>query len=303
MSLKYISLACLLCINGYLSYAQDSLVVNKLTVLSNAQFLGPVSIPASVNGLSVASPTGLSLTANEVNVKSGPLYLGYRTTTNTLIQTNGGNVGIGTSNPIARLHVHGGSIKLTNPSAYPWGVNIDMKLNETWAREYSISYDSLSKMLAMGVYANAGTMHYAYIGGNTTTGLAYDAPWMVFRPDGSIGIGTTDTKGYKLAVAGSMIAEKIKVKNYTAWPDFVFHADYELPSLQSVEEYVTKYHHLPNMPSAKEVAAEGLDLGDMNRKLLQKVEELTLYLIAERKEREEMKKEIIELKKMITNKP
>ncbi len=106
---------------------------------------------------------------------------------------------------------------------------------------------------------------------------------------GNVGIGVTDTKGYKLAVGGSMIAEKIKVKLKTAWPDYVFAPEYTLPSLQEVEAHIKQYQHLPDMPSAKEVAAEGIDLGEMNRKLLQKVEELTLYIIDLKKEVEALK--------------
>jgi len=101
---------------------------------------------------------------------------------------------------------------------------------------------------------------------------------------GNIGVGVTDTKGYKLAVGGSMVAESIKVKLKTAWPDYVFAPAYKLPSLQEVEDHIKQHQHLPGMPSAKEVAAEGIDLGEMNRKLLQKVEELTLYIIELRKE-------------------
>lgn len=101
---------------------------------------------------------------------------------------------------------------------------------------------------------------------------------------GNIGVGVTDTKGYKLAVGGSMVTESIKVKLKTAWPDYVFAPAYKLPSLQEVEDHIKQHQHLPGMPSAKEVAAEGIDLGEMNRKLLQKVEELTLYIIELRKE-------------------
>lgn len=100
---------------------------------------------------------------------------------------------------------------------------------------------------------------------------------------GNVGVGVTDTKGYKLAVGGSMVTESIKVKLKTAWPDYVFAPEYKLPSLQEVEAHIKQHQHLPDMPSAKEVAAEGLDLGEMNKKLLQKVEELTLYILRQEK--------------------
>lgn len=95
---------------------------------------------------------------------------------------------------------------------------------------------------------------------------------------GNVGIGTTSTGIHKLAVEGSIGARKVKV-NQTGWADFVFEPDYQLPSLQEVERFVRKHKHLPDIPSAKEVEDEGLDLGEMNRRLLQKIEEQMLYII------------------------
>jgi len=118
---------------------------------------------------------------------------------------------------------------------------------------------------------------------------------MMVKADGSVGIGATDTKGYLLAVGGSMIAEKIKVKMKTAWPDYVFAPGYELPRLEYIEKYIADHQHLPDMPSAKEVAAEGLDVAEMNKKLVQKVEELTLYLIEQQKQMNQMQETIRQL--------
>jgi hypothetical protein len=111
--------------------------------------------------------------------------------------------------------------------------------------------------------------------------------------NGNMGLGiTTVPTGYKLAVKGNLIAEKIVVKNSTAWPDFVFKKDYKLPSLNEVEQFISKNSHLPEIPSAGEVETNGQDVGEMNRLLLKKVEELTLYLIQQGKEIENLKKEI-----------
>jgi hypothetical protein len=109
--------------------------------------------------------------------------------------------------------------------------------------------------------------------------------------NGNVAIGTTDPKGHKLAVAGSIIAEKIKVKTYANWPDFVFNADYKLPSLQQLEAFIIANKHLPEIPSANDIAENGHDLGEMNKKLLQKVEELTLYVIDLQKQLDVLKKQ------------
>jgi len=99
---------------------------------------------------------------------------------------------------------------------------------------------------------------------------------------GNMGIGTQDTRGYKLAVSGNMIAESVKVQLRSAWPDYVFANDYKLPSLEETEKHINEKGHLPGIPSASEVKANGIDLGEMNAKLLKKIEELTLYVIKER---------------------
>jgi hypothetical protein len=105
---------------------------------------------------------------------------------------------------------------------------------------------------------------------------------------GSIMIGTTtDAKGYKLAVNGGVVANAVTVKVYP-WADYVFNKDYKLPTLIEVKDYVDKNNHLPDMPSEKEVADNGFNLGEMNKILTKKVEELTLYLIEQNKRIEKL---------------
>jgi len=96
--------------------------------------------------------------------------------------------------------------------------------------------------------------------------------------NGNVGIGTTVPRA-KLAVEGNILAKEIKVTNNIAVPDYVFEPDYNLPSLSEVQTYVKENKHLPEIPSAKDIERDGLDLGEMNLLLLKKVEELTLYVI------------------------
>lgn len=101
---------------------------------------------------------------------------------------------------------------------------------------------------------------------------------------GNVGIGVADTRGYKLAVGGAMIAESVMVKLQGSWPDFVFLPGYSLPNLLDVEKYIREKGHLPGIPSALEVKNEGINLGEMNAKLLKQIEELTLHLIEKDKQ-------------------
>ncbi|WP_320052048.1 hypothetical protein [uncultured Acetobacteroides sp.] len=108
----------------------------------------------------------------------------------------------------------------------------------------------------------------------------------------NVGIGTYDTKGHKLAVAGSMVAEQVVVKLRDQWPDYVFDPTYSAMPLSKVETYVKQNGHLPDVPSEKELQEQGVDLVKMNATLLKKVEELTLHVI-------EQNKAITELKQVV----
>jgi hypothetical protein len=107
----------------------------------------------------------------------------------------------------------------------------------------------------------------------------------------AVGIGTTTTGSFKLAVEGKIGAREIRVTSTSPWPDYVFARHYELPSLANLEQYIKENKHLPNIPSAQEVKDKGIELGDMNARLLEKIEELTLYIIELNKKIEELKKE------------
>lgn len=89
---------------------------------------------------------------------------------------------------------------------------------------------------------------------------------------------------YRLILDGKMIAEEVRIQNSTSWPDYVFADEYKLLSLKEVEESINQNHHLPGVPSAKEVESEGIALGEMSKILMEKIEELTLYTIKQQKE-------------------
>ncbi|RBL93321.1 hypothetical protein [Chitinophaga flava] len=115
---------------------------------------------------------------------------------------------------------------------------------------------------------------------------------------GSVSIGTPSPKS-ELTVNGTITTKKIKVTAEN-WPDYVFRKDYVLPSLQDVENFITTRQHLPGIPAAATVEKEGLELGEINQKLLQKIEELTLYLIDEHKKNKELEKQVSLLNERLT---
>jgi len=115
--------------------------------------------------------------------------------------------------------------------------------------------------------------------------------------DGSVGIGTTNTGSFKLAVEGKVGAREFVATLTNPFPDYVFAKEYKLMSLLELESYVNTNKHLPDIPTAAEVNKNGINLAEMNTTLVKKVEELTLYVIDQNKKIEEMQKEIINLKK------
>lgn len=104
---------------------------------------------------------------------------------------------------------------------------------------------------------------------------------------GNVGIGTTAIGTWKLAVGGKIRAEEVKVE--TGWADYVFTEGYDLPTMEEVEKHIQENGHLINIPSAAEVKANGIEIGHMNKLLLEKIEELTLYILKMDKEIQALK--------------
>jgi len=144
----------------------------------------------------------------------------------------------------------------------------------------------------IGVYAiangTAGTRTGLYAtasGGTTNNWAGYFASGNVYVTN-ELRIGDTGgADGYKVSVNGKMICEELKVEDSGSWPDYVFEKEYELKSLEEVEASINENGHLPGIPSAAQITEDGgYHVGDMQRRTIEKVEELTLYLIESNKQ-------------------
>lgn len=109
--------------------------------------------------------------------------------------------------------------------------------------------------------------------------------------DGRVGIGgiNSHATGYKLSVRGKIMCEEVRVQLYAAWPDYVFDNAYPLRSLPELEKFILNNKHLPGIPKAATIEKDGLDMGDMQKRMMEKIEELTLYIIQQQKEIEALK--------------
>jgi hypothetical protein len=226
--------------------------LQKLDVVGNLRISGSIMRPDNA-GLAMQLGNGTNA------IYGNTAFYDIVGTNQRMLISETGNVGIGTSLPTANLH-----LKATGNSTL------------------KVESSNVSIIHLASTFGNA--MINNYNDGSLRINNAYDASLshIVVNSAGNVGIGTaTIPVGYKMAVAGNIIVDKIKVRKSTngTWPDFVFKKDYQLPSLSEIESFVNENSHLPEIPSAAEIEKEGQDLGEMNRLLLKKVEELTLYLI------------------------
>lgn len=202
-------------------------------------------------------------------------YIGGNTTDPSAYQSpwmtfkGNGFVGINTLTPSARLEISGGPLWTTN------GWRKSLKIQHDAAVEFT----GLDKSFGLGT---SGNMFYFFHTKQDGTGPA-DYYMVANGNTGNVTIGGgLDTQEavtpYKLAVNGAIGARRIRVQQ-GPWADHVFYDDYDLPKLSDIEKYIKKNKHLEGIPSQEEVHKDGIDLGEMNKLLLQKIEELTLHII------------------------
>lgn len=201
-----------------------------------------------------------------------------------------GKVGIGTTNPTAGLQLGDlnpniDSKQILIPGVYNFerlklgqlgnGNTVLEMVNHTGTNS------SYGVRLTANIDAGGPGLQFQYAAPKTSYDSLNYQTGLFMSVSGQIGIGT-NTPNAKLGVKGNIRATEIKVENAN-WPDFVFAKDYQLPTLQETERHIKEKGHLPGIPSATEVKSNGIYLGEMNSKLLQKIEELTLHLINENK--------------------
>jgi hypothetical protein len=185
-----------------------------------------------------------------------------------------GNIGIGTATPGDKLSVIGNiSVPLLS------GIGSVLSDRGTYDGKsfgnYSLGWygDSENSGAPMAYFSGFGGIKF----------FAQGQPRMTVAPNGNVGIGTTTPGSFKLAVNGKIWTQEVNVQMSNPGPDYVFEKNYDLLSLTELETFINQNKHLPEVPSAKEMEKDGLNLKEMNLILLKKVEELTLHLIEQRK--------------------
>lgn len=217
---------------------------------------------ASPCGQVIQQPVGLPPFIPTVNPiwNNGPnkLYVSY---------CEDVNVGIGTTNPVYILDVRG--------LAY----TRELKVGDQTAAEDALingfDFTNSRDLIHLGVHKPA-----AGINSQLRFKITHDGTAVFYNYGGPalISYNSNGDKILQLEDNGTLRAREIRVDENN-WPDYVFSKNYKLPSLREVAKYIEKNHHLPGVPSATEIESNGLNLGDMQKIQMQKIEELTLYMI------------------------
>ena len=268
--------------------------------------------------------------AGDAYIASGSrLFLGTSNTfanTQTLCLNSNGSVGVGTYTPGGIMEVMGqtasavptlkvttayvGSSDVRGISSYSRptdGYGFGIEATGGYYGGNFIGDGGTYTGSAFGVYGiasgTAGTRYgvFGYAYGGTVDNWGGYFPTKTYTTELRVG-GTQGATGFVACINGKLIATEVRVQPTASWPDYVFGKDYKLMSLDELETKINADKHLPNIPTATEVKENGIMLGDMQTKAMEKIEELTLYLIDLGKQNKELKKEIEALKTLVNSK-
>jgi hypothetical protein len=264
--------------------------VNSYNIIMGYRSSAPTGDNNIVIGKKITLPAG---TSNAMNI-GGVLYgTGLQSTLpeDPTATPAGGRIGINVITPTATLDVEG-----------------DAKISTNLTSNYIISNNDIivgsnnKQFILHTQQQSPNDPPILFFAPKLSDGSAFDwSKQIVMNSEGSllvtggkIGIGTVNPQN-ALDVNGTIHAKEVKV-DLNGWADFVFEKNYNLPSLAEVNQFIEDNGHLPNIPSAQEVKENGVNLAEMQAKLLQKVEELTLYSIQQQKEIQSLKLELESLK-------
>ncbi|MBN9300142.1 MAG: hypothetical protein J0I41_24300 [Filimonas sp.] len=208
-----------------------------------------------------------------------------------------GNVGIGTTSPKVKLDVNGAAM-ISNPTGQNYNENLRLPVANSGYAAIALGTDNSDAGTISGQWTLIRNPAWA----NTRFSIRHMSDDLfAIQTNGNVGIGTVNPT-QKLAVNGTVLAKKVKVSQAASdWPDYVFDSSYQLPALDSVSSFIQVNKHLPDMPSAAAVEKDGHDVGEVQKQLLKKVEELTLYVIAMNKENATLKKNNESLQNEVKN--
>lgn len=193
-----------------------------------------------------------------------------------------GKIGINTVNPSSRLQINAE------------GDHTFIEGHTDGTKMHGIQIWGIDQAMLMGVNT---TNRISYI--QSIDVWSYPSNLTLNPRGGIVTIGTVQkptSGGFALAVGGGIICENVSVKLRSAWPDYVFEPNYSLFSIYELEKFILDNKHLPNVPSAAEVTEKGIDVAETNALLLQKIEELTLYIIDLQKQVDATNAELSKLK-------
>ncbi len=265
----------------------------KLDVRGGQAMFGPA---AGLPGVATIRPSGNGAWWNLGNTHNGTKFMithgdqraaNDNTSWNSALLTiqSNGMVGIGNASPLTKLDVRGGQVMFGPAAGLPGVATILPSGNGSW---WNIGNTHNGSKFIIG----QGDLR------SSNDNTSWNGGYLTIQSNGFVGIGTINPQS-RLAVNGTVTAKSLIVTT-SGWADYVFQKDYELRPLDNVKAFIEKEGHLPGIPKADEVAKTGVDVGEMQVKLLEKIEELTLYLIDQESKIVALAAQNAELKTLIT---